>query len=707
MKIWFFIIFFTIQSAWLYSQYDLVINTGHSKYITGVKYSPNGKYFVTSSEDNTIKIWDTKSKLLIKTIYDIGENLEILAITSNDKLIVTDKKHIWIFILRNAIQEKEISLPSNTRSVAISPDLKTIASGSWNSEKGYYTIHLIAIDSGDLIHTVGGYNYPINDIKYSSNGKFIAGAIGGPSCSGYQGDYIYIHSTLINECRSVRKNLNMLYQFFVMPYSFSFEYGSDNNSILIPGNYGIDVWNYSGRIIKSYIDNERHSFGSFIIDKENNYLIATHGGKGSGGITIWDYKTINVINEIKTGSYISIKDYCLKNNRIIGTVNNKVVIEWDILTGEKIFNDNEITSKRNISPLSVSKDGNLLFNNSYDTNFFNIEGEMIFETESPYLNQEEIAVSSNRDFYVSKEAKNQIYVRNYSNGDIKYRLGGHSEFIRNIALSKDNKYLVSCDKRCIKVWNLISKEVFGELWLKKDISVVAIDNKARFIAVSLPGEIRILDFATLKKVKKIKLERKTQRLDKVTFVNDHLLIGTNLYSSNNWKRDKGKLSKNIKKHFLCSNIFQSNNGQYLIGQGENNDIIVYDLKKDEIKYVLKDHKHHIYSIGFNEEKEIIISIDAGSTIKYWDISTGDLLFSNVYINKTYDFITIAPNGLFDCKKEHMNNIYLVDELQIIQLSSFIDNFYSPNLLEKILAGEKIESPEIDLTKLKTISPINH
>ena len=35
--------------------------TGHSKWVTSVAYSPDGKHIVSGSVDNTVKVWDSQT----------------------------------------------------------------------------------------------------------------------------------------------------------------------------------------------------------------------------------------------------------------------------------------------------------------------------------------------------------------------------------------------------------------------------------------------------------------------------------------------------------------------------------------------------------------------------------------------------------------------------------------------------------------------
>lgn len=77
----------------------------------------------------------------------------------------------------------------------------------------------------------------------------------------------------------------------------------------------------------------------------------------------------------------------------------------------------------------------------------------------------------------------------------------------------------------------------------------------------------------------------------------------------------------------------------------------------------------------------------------YDYSVVDLRFPGkkftVYLIDSLSWITIHSSGLFDCPPNSFNELYFVQGLDIIPLSSLKDRYYEPNLLNKILKGEKL------------------
>ena len=50
----------------------------HSDYINAVQFSPDGSKFATASDDDDVKIWDANDGTLIKTLEDVGDDVNSL-----------------------------------------------------------------------------------------------------------------------------------------------------------------------------------------------------------------------------------------------------------------------------------------------------------------------------------------------------------------------------------------------------------------------------------------------------------------------------------------------------------------------------------------------------------------------------------------------------------------------------------------------------
>src|SRR2546423_108362 len=63
--LFFLILSFVIAKA---QQPRLILPIGHTSYVTSAKFSPDEKYVVTASLDNTVKIWETTTGKLVSKL---------------------------------------------------------------------------------------------------------------------------------------------------------------------------------------------------------------------------------------------------------------------------------------------------------------------------------------------------------------------------------------------------------------------------------------------------------------------------------------------------------------------------------------------------------------------------------------------------------------------------------------------------------------
>ncbi|ETO22735.1 WD-40 repeat-containing protein [Reticulomyxa filosa] len=102
---------------------------GHSRWVNDAQFSLDGTMIISSSDDQTIRLWDTKSCAEIQTLE--GHTIDV-------------------------------------RRAQFSPNGKTIISCSFDQ-----TIRLWDVQSGKQIKSIEGHDMPINDVQFSPNGKMV------------------------------------------------------------------------------------------------------------------------------------------------------------------------------------------------------------------------------------------------------------------------------------------------------------------------------------------------------------------------------------------------------------------------------------------------------------------------------------------------------------------------------------------------------
>ena len=157
------------------SSLEVVFQKEHSKAVSDVQYSPDGKLLVTASEDRTVQIRNSDG-VLLKTIYipdiDIYKNIRWLKITPDGKqIVVQEDSALYVFSITGNLIKKYSGDEYDFYCAEMSPDGKTIVT----VPKPYSANYKISIrnnlwevtkeldlESGEIVKC----------IAFSPNGKF-------------------------------------------------------------------------------------------------------------------------------------------------------------------------------------------------------------------------------------------------------------------------------------------------------------------------------------------------------------------------------------------------------------------------------------------------------------------------------------------------------------------------------------------------------
>ncbi|KAJ2924132.1 hypothetical protein H1R20_g12960, partial [Candolleomyces eurysporus] len=146
--------------------------TGHSDYVRSVAFSPDGKYIVSGSDDNTIRLWDAHTgQPALEPITEQSGWVRSVAFSPDGKYIVSgsDDKTIRLWDAQTGQPALE-PIEEHTdwvRSVAFSPDGKYIFSGSEDK-----TLQMWESCHAQLVHQdlLFLHNYPITALTLHNDG---------------------------------------------------------------------------------------------------------------------------------------------------------------------------------------------------------------------------------------------------------------------------------------------------------------------------------------------------------------------------------------------------------------------------------------------------------------------------------------------------------------------------------------------------------
>jgi WD40 repeat protein len=162
---------------------------GHEDRVTSVAFSLDGQMIVSGSRDNTVRLWDTKGNPIIGQPFQGYQKryyVDPIAFSPDGQMIVTSGafspdgqwKRIgsgrWDDTVRlwdtkgNPIGQPFRGHESNVSSVAFSPDGQMIASGSWDD-----TVRLWDLQGRPIGQPLRGHEDFVTSVAFSPDGQMI------------------------------------------------------------------------------------------------------------------------------------------------------------------------------------------------------------------------------------------------------------------------------------------------------------------------------------------------------------------------------------------------------------------------------------------------------------------------------------------------------------------------------------------------------
>ncbi|ETO03613.1 WD-40 repeat-containing protein [Reticulomyxa filosa] len=201
-------------------------------------------------------------------------------------------------------------------------------------------------------------------------------------------------------------------------------------------------------------------------------------------------------------------------------------------------------------------------------------------------------------------------------------LEGHSHYVNTVKFSPDGTKIVSasCDKT-IRIWDIRSGK---EIKLLKGHSDIV--NEAQFspdgstiVSCSKDNTIRLWDIYSGHEIKRIYLNN----IASAKFTSNGKSIVFSLCNAIGlWDITTEQNIKILGDLDITCNLQCSPNDQIVVFALNDNTIVIWNVKTNEIIHKLKGHCGTVEKIAFSSNGRFIVSCSKDKTIRLWDITSG-------------------------------------------------------------------------------------
>lgn len=585
-------------------------------------YSPDGKYIVTASNDNTIGVWLASSGKRIGTLSGHQDIVNALTFNKSGNLLLSSSYDgsciLWKFDSRNIIRHF-IGHKDAVQSAEFSNDEKNILTGSWDGSAKIWDIK-----TGKVLfsYQTGSKSSEFHNAYYTDNSNsFIV------STSNEVKRFDTKTKTVIQaeDLKNFEDNII---------YSKNGHYKAELKSVSFLEQELTIYESKTKRLI--FQKNKLNSIGTSIsFTKDNKYLAIFYNDhyskKKSCLVEIVDLKSKSIIRTIKEDNCcISTLDLSPDNRRIVAVGSDNTVKMYN-LHERKIIQEEDFGSY--FYNAFIDKSGKyLLAKKSHSIQIFDAkEQKKIYEVTFDSIRTDDYSytISNNCKYLAFYTKNNHLIVHNIENGGILWdkpfldinplitpeftdslgRLHLACYKNRSITYTPDDKYILLSSSSLFKI-DALTGEVVDSLDKECVYSECRpYSNEILVITRNYNGmdsELSIYDLKSLEEKRKIKLYCEvdyatfSRNGDKIhVYVNNKSIVY--IYDAKTLKflrGIKGDANEYISRGSL------SPCGQYIITHSPHTfQVCVYSTESFKKLFVLVPHTRYVWGCGFSNDSK--------------------------------------------------------------------------------------------------------
>lgn len=621
---------------------EIYLQLGHSGPVNSVSYSPDGKFIVSGSDDNTVRIWDVATKKPIRTLAGHTSAVTSVDFSSDGVFIVSGSKdntvRIWEFA--TGILIRKIAKHSNSvNSVAFSPDGKTVASGS-----GDGTVRISEAITGRQIHTLDSYSYQVFSVAFSPDSSFIAGGCGDNMVKIWDATSGKLIRTLTGH-RSVAMSVDF------SPDGKFVASGSADNTVRI--------WDaVSGHPVRT-ITGHMKEIRSIKYSPDAKFIVS---GSGDNTIRIWAAATGNQIRSLSNeGSPLSV---CYSPNGefiVFGTGGKEIKI-WNMSSGDPV---QVLTGYKNeVWSVDFSPDGKFLASGSDDGTFRIWDVALRIPVLSRSNSGRVLCVSYSPDGkFVA--CVNGIYITLWGvpTGNMVKSVKTE-DFHTSLKYSSSGAFIVSGapDKHIIMVFDITNEKIIigGRSFVKK-VRTVSLSPDEKLISSGFDdGTIEIASFSEF-----------VGSLSYFPIFYFQLSTTGHRYNIESCFGGYHRFREFHGHTDSVSSVNFSPDGKTVVSGSDDNTVRVWDTESGDQISVMTGHTDSINSVNFSPDGKFVVSGSTDNTVRIWDATMGDNIKILAGHSDAVKSVIFSPDGKIIATSSSDNTIRIWNAISGQQLAIFV------------------------------------
>jgi WD40 repeat protein len=230
---------------------------------------------------------------------------------------------------------------------------------------------------------------------------------------------------------------------------------------------------------------------------------------------------------------------------------------------------------------------------------------------------------------------------------------GHSDNIQAVAIHPSGKFIVSgAWDGTVKVWDFKSGRLLRVLsdHASNFVSDVVIDPDGKYIVASIGNEIKVWDFESSILLRAMKTGRYNYNVTSMAISPEgrYIVSSWNDRKIRLWELESGALLKTLEGHSEgITSVAVDPTGRFIASGDKDRTVRVWDIKSGNLLRTLNGHAHQVFAVAIDPTGQYVVS--SSGTVIVWDLESGKLLRQlEVHDTPNNEISTVAidPTGRF-------------------------------------------------------------